>query len=51
MENVLVCNKLYYMMHWLHIVLVCNNMNKDEIVMHMTVFFKGVRHELLVERH
>jgi hypothetical protein len=44
-----ICDELYYMTHWLHIVLVCNNMKKDEILMHMTVFFKGVQHELLVE--
>ena len=41
MENILVCNKLYYMMHWLYIISVYNNMNKDEILMHMTVFSKG----------
>jgi hypothetical protein len=33
-----ICDKLYYMKHWLHIMLVCNNMNKVEISMHMTVF-------------
>ena len=36
-----ICDKLYYMKHWLHIMLVCNNMNKVEISMHMTVFSKG----------
>jgi len=36
-----ICDQLYYMKHWLHIILVFNNMNKVEISMHMTVFSKG----------
>ena len=40
-----ICDQLYYMTHWLCIILLCNYMNKDEI-MHMTIFFKGIRHAL-----